>query len=142
MILWSLIVDVFIQTSPVHHSPLSLFVSLEHGHTFTLEFFYSQPPALFSVEKSLRNCVKAGHQRTHTHGPPAVSSVSPGLSALSNHSASLPASPTQSLIITPQQTLQDTETASAPQPRGGTAKKWQMCLSKTHGDESKVCANV
>lgn len=31
---------------------------------------------------------------------------------------------------------------SEPQPMGGTAKKWQMCLSKTHGDEWKACANV
>lgn len=31
---------------------------------------------------------------------------------------------------------------SEPRPRGGTAKKWQMCLSKIHGDEWKACANV
>lgn len=64
------------------------------SHTFTLDFFfYSQPAALFSVEKSLANCVKAGHQRAHSlvqrrdNSPPAVSSMSPGLSAPSDHSA-------------------------------------------------------
>lgn len=78
------------------HSPLlfhRLSFSNNHSHFYTTFFFYSQPAALFSVEKSLPNCVKAGRQHTHSlvqsrdNGPPAVSSMSPGLSVPSDHSA-------------------------------------------------------
>ncbi len=127
------------------HSPLlfhRLSFSNNHSHFYTTFFFYSQPAALFSVEKSLPNCVKAGHQHTHSlvqsrdNGPPAVSSMSPGLSVPSDHSAAT--APTASDTISHYHPSADStgsrgalrargvKTASAPQLKGfrTAAKGW------------------
>lgn len=75
--------------------------------------------------KSLAKGVKAGHEHTHSlvqngdNGLPVVSSMSPGPSTSTDHRAATAQSsisPTQSLIITPQQTPQ--ETAVAPESTG------------------------
>lgn len=128
---------MFLSKSLLYTTLLFLCLSLSNtrSHFYTwFFFFYSQPPALFSVEKSFTNCVKAGHQRTHSlvrsrdNGPPAVSSMSPGLSALSDHSE---AAAPSSISPTASDTISHYHPSADSTGRSGAPK--------SAGSEDRLC---
>lgn len=160
VVLRSIIVDVFI--SPVHRSPLSLSVSLEHSVTLLHLIFFSLAASsfVFSREVSYKLCKSGSSAHTHpsaerrqrspcgelnepwplrTQRSQCSRGSSLHLSHRLRHNLSL--SPL-SRLRRMQRCLEErrerrpplrrNSRGLEPQPRGGTAKKWQMCLSKIH----------